>query len=636
MNPKRPLLLLIAFALFAPSLSAQVVQDYPGGGDLGYHDSGQPFTEPLVLDDTTVILALQGKHDWADRPAAGLQVLRNLHGLVQVDFVPVPGHLWDFEGIWHKPRRLDATSLIMAGAGADGRYGSFDDELIRVSGLDDPVRAEAKRVTLRVDGPTRDTELHVDGPRRVFYMLGQQDGDSASGPQIIVVADRIGEAGENVQVLEIRTLLGSGGAPYFVNIGTGWIFPLTGVDENFGTADDAFGYLRFDALGNAILSSIAFGLPVHVATSGMWPGANGHDGFIFASPGPDQQIGDDDEILRVSSVSQVPTLRHMTCGGGRYFVGATGNPPVAVDPAGRLFLPQPGLDQTWGGDDDEIHVLTDAGTVVLPALAALRPTGGDALAPVALSDCVTLMAQYGSSPFAFADLGVIVIRFDPQSQTFSATSVPVFEDLRHIVPLDDDTAMLFTALGNSYVLRGLASGQILLLPVGQNVWDGQTTPRRISPSAVATFVYDPADANGVVADLFRMHKVPAWFSYGEATANAAGYDLEVGIGTVQPRIGGQAYQVTLGDAPPSEPAALIVALARDDLLVAPDCHLLVEPESVLWIFNWGTFADGSSAISLMPPSDPLLQGIAGHFQWLVWDQSSPRGFQLSRGLTVSF
>ena len=51
MNPKRPLLLLIAFALFAPSLSAQVVQDYPGGGDLGYHDSGQPFTEMATNDD---------------------------------------------------------------------------------------------------------------------------------------------------------------------------------------------------------------------------------------------------------------------------------------------------------------------------------------------------------------------------------------------------------------------------------------------------------------------------------------------------------------------------------------------------------------------------------------------------------
>ena len=33
---------------------------------------------------------------------------------------------------------------------------------------------------------------------------------------------------------------------------------------------------------------------------------------------------------------------------------------------------------------------------------------------------------------------------------------------------------------------------------------------------------------------------------------------------------------------------------------------------------------------------PLFQGIAGHFQWLVWDAAEPRGFQLSKGLTISF
>ena len=118
--------------------------------------------------------------------------------------------------------------------------------------------------------------------------------------------------------------------------------------------------------------------------------------------------------------------------------------------------------------------------------------------------------------------------------------------------------------------------------------------------------------------------------------NGSGHTMEVGPVGAFPQIGGPTVALSLQGAPPSQPAWIAISFARDRIGLASDAEVLVSLQHLVILHPWFTTASGNTVLPLVPPTDQSLMGLTVHAQWAVLDPGSPRGYQLSEGLTLGF
>ncbi len=631
--------LCFVLLLASSSVSGQVTEQVTTGGALGYHEFGRDLSRPLALNDTTVVLASPSSFAYPDRSTAGLRVYRRILGTRENYFVPIPGYASAVEGIWAKPYRLDDKALVLPGTGPDGVRGSSDDTLILVRRLDTPAVATVYTYAIGQPGVRQGDDLVVMAPRTVAWIDAHRDGPSASGSQLLTIVHDLGGPGEYTQVIDL-SLQGVGGTDgYFEPMGPGRFGMIfLGLDQVWGTADDAVGMMELDASGmNVVLHVVQLREPLRVPQGSRWPRwIGGKDLLVYGDTEPSTSLDDVEIIIRnLGGATSVRATLLTTAPG---FQGQEASIDVALDAQGTAILAAAGPDGVTGTFDDQIIVRSAIGQDVLTPLAALAPASGAPLSAAVSVECgATIYKMFGRLGYGVNDKGIVVVSApDPVTGARSVAILSTFENVNKIVPMAADSAMLFADNGQAFYVTDMDTPGPTLAAVTGGLWDGQSEPIALNSAIVATTSMGNPTPSFSVSDSLTMFKVPAIWNFGQATSNDQGYALKIGSPTKRLSFANPYFGINLSGAPANELCALFISFHRDNIFVASDGSLfLLSAEDIIYSFFWSTLGDGTTLAVLPTPSDPFWFGHGAHYQWFVMNPLSARGWELSDGLTLT-
>ena len=134
---KATALILGALTALIGTTQTQEGREFSIASSLGYGGTVSPL---VPLNDSTVVAISPSTHASLSPVDPRLVLIYDLHvgGFIQDIPYPFSGGLLQ---IWNEPLRLDDQTVLLPSAGADGRFGSPDDEMVLFESLNHPVGA---------------------------------------------------------------------------------------------------------------------------------------------------------------------------------------------------------------------------------------------------------------------------------------------------------------------------------------------------------------------------------------------------------------------------------------------------------------------------------------------------------------
>ncbi len=632
-------------ALVAASVQGQVAYEFSAGTGLGFN--GVTAKSPVVrINDTTGVVVSPSATPDLQTPTASFVVIHNALGLWQQATLVMPQYGGSALRVFPRVYRLDDKSFVSPAPGPDDEYGTADDEMLFVDGLDFPGAAQVQQIAVGAGTiyPGQQ-DLMVLSPDDVAWVdLGGDKSFNNGNDSIVVLRDLRGHPYLETVPLGLPTGIESN----IFSMGEGrYGFTLTGADQLLGTADDEIGTLRIDAVsGNVVFNRFPLGRSIdRPAFGARWPRWAGGDRAVYTNAGSDGTLGTTDDLLMVVDglFGNSPVQRNVDTAGQILWNFLYGPQDVVVLDDGTLVLPAPGADRKFFSPDDGLFFAPNpflahgAQPEVVPVGGALG-TGallgsGGFLVDVEGMGLTAMVGHLGADKAFSSDDGFTVVAPDAAGVRQVASS-SFFQPVLRVDPLSGSSALVF--LGNGTAIQGTGLGMSQpSFEVLANVNQTFENDVCILNPTLAMGTRSGSVTPTVVSDFVQLWKVQGAFVYGEATANAQGYDLTPGLGGAgAPEIGGGLFFATLQGAPPSSFCYLMISTGRDEIQVLPDAKVFVSFEEVQRIQFWLTYADGSAQVPLIAPTDPSLAGLALHFQWMVFNPLSFRGFELSKALTL--
>lgn len=142
--------------------------------------------------------------------------------------------------------------------------------------------------------------------------------------------------------------------------------------------------------------------------------------------------------------------------------------------------------------------------------------------------------------------------------------------------------------------------------------------------------FQPA-SSPVLLGLVRFAAAPAWIPYANGCGGTLGSPRI--SGTATPTLG-TSQSLSLTNAPPHQPALLLLSGQRDDLPVSATCRLAVSLTGLLAV-PMATDATGAASVPVTFPSDPALIGVSAFAQGLVLDPTAPPVANLRLGISAA-
>ncbi|HGY91713.1 MAG TPA: hypothetical protein ENK43_11135 [Planctomycetes bacterium] len=631
--------------LFAGLVQGQVAYEFAAGTGLGFN--GVTPKSPVVrINDTTGVIVSPSATPDLQTPTAAFVVIHHALGLWQQSTLVIPQYGGSALRVFPRVYRLDDKSFVSPAPGPDDEYGTADDEMLLVDGLDFPGAAQVQQITVGTGTffPGQQ-DLLVLSPNDVAWVdLGGDKFFNNGNDNIVVLRDLRGHPYIETVSLGAPTGIESN----IFSMGEGRFgFTLTGADHLLGTADDEIGTLRIDAVsGNVVFNRFALGRSIdRPAFGARWPRWAGGDRAVYTNAGPDGTLGTTDDLLMIVNdlFGNAPQQRSLDTLGQILWNFLYGPQDVVVLDDGTLVLPAPGADRKFFSPDDGLFFAPNpflpnsAQPEVVPVGGALG-TGallgsGGFLVDVEGMGQTAMVGHIGADKTFSSDDGFAVVAPDGTGAR-QATSFSFFQPVLRITPFSGTRALVFLGDGTAIQAGSLGSSQASFHTLANVSQSFENEVCVLNPT-LAMGTRSGSVTSTVVNDFVQLWKVQGSFVYGEATANAQGYDLIPGLGGAgAPEIGGGLFFATLEGAPPSSFCYLMISTGRDEIQVLPDAKVFVSFEEVQLIQFWLTYANGSAQLPLIAPTDPGLAGLALHFQWMVFNPLSFRGFELSRALTL--
>ncbi|MFT7620311.1 MAG: hypothetical protein ACI97A_003968 [Planctomycetota bacterium] len=637
-NNRHSIFFCLLVTLLCLTLAGQVSEQLPTGGALGYHEYMGELSRPLALSDTIMVVARPSAYSYKDRNSSGLVVYTDLMGSRTSTFIPLPGVFQSYDRIWAAPYRLDDETLIMPAYGPDGVFGTTDDELVMVGNLKTPGLATVFLMPLGKGGIKPGQEMTILGSRTVAFINAFRDSISVSGDQQLTIVHDIGGQAQRLQVIDL-TLTSAGGTDgHMVPMGPGRMgMVFCGSDFIWGTTDDVVGIVRLESVGNnALLELAQLNQSLRLPVSGKFPVWLGGDQLMVFGGGTEQGPLDDVE-LRISGFGGRPSVGIISLHNASRFLGQLPASDSVIDTSGAAMRIVSGPDALNGTFDDQILVRSRDTFEVMPLNAKLAPEIGDPFCDAVPMACgVTVVPMFGRQGYGAADTGVFVIsKLDPNGAPRSSSFIPVNEKVVKVVPMTATSAMLFTKSGVACYVDSLDTLFPGVSYLSGNTWDMASEPQVINPGMVVTTSAGTPDGTFAVSDAVVLYKVSAAWNYGSSTPNSQNFELNARCSRRAINVAFPTFDITLDSAPTNQVCALFLSLHRDVLMVAPGALFLLSPETLIYSTYATTNSSGTSSVTLPTPNNGLWFGFAAQYQWFVASPTSARGFELSKGLTVS-
>ncbi|MEZ6195482.1 MAG: hypothetical protein R3F20_07115 [Planctomycetota bacterium] len=635
MKITRTLVLALATGIaLAGSLTAQRTNTLSTGLGLGLTEQSRP--EIAVLDEDRFCMVSP-------------QILTTPAGythLVVVDravdgpflhYVPIVYPVLATKAVWTRPVALDPTSVVLPSAGLDEVLRTSDDALIVFTGLDNPATAQQHTYPLPVGAPRVAADVIRVSPTELAWIDAGLDGAWSTGDEFVRLIHGLGP---NMTVEDVTIPGGSEGHLARFEDGSFAIRGF-GLDATVGTADDMLLVVRPGNPGDASLHSVvkvksANGLAL---IGSRWPQPVGDHHVAMPALGDDNRFGTADDLLVLISTDNGDADDELPVGDSAWnFLFGPGK--IGVESDDTIVMGGPGPDGAAGTTDDVIQfrprsaynhlteIFSPGVTLVNSAAAQTAPD------VVTLDADVSIVRHYGTSSSDTLNAGIIVFRkLAAGSHVFAVHNFG--EAVRDIVPMTEDSAALFLESGTVYVGSNLNSVSPMFQILPGAVHTFECRPARVTPSAVVSISTGPA-TYGYLDDEIKIWRARAAWEYGHGTPNAAGWDMHLTAGGAVPVVGGSTFFLHLDDAPPSRTGYFLMSLERDVVKPAVDADILLSIESLFPPTFWLTLADGTTYFPIIPPTSPVWEGVRVHGQFVIFNPTSPRQYELSNGLTMQF